>query len=125
MNPFTRKIGTINYLKRLLEKDYISEEEFQKQKKQIEKLSFMQIMSQAKPSRANKAKRSLGRKQALLHNVGLDEGDTKAKRLFELIKKLYQMLINKIKNIYYPFYLLFFVEQLNFCYYDFYYDHDY
>ena len=91
MNPFTRKIGTINYLKRLLEKDYISEEEFQKQKKQIEKLSFMQIMSQAKPSRANKAKRSLGRKQALLNNVGLDEGDTKAKRLFELIKKLYQM----------------------------------
>ena len=91
MNPFTRKIGTINYLKKLKDKDYISEEEFQIQKKNIEKLSFMQIMSQAKPNRASRAKRSLGRKQALLHNVGLDESDKKARRLFELIKKLYQM----------------------------------
>ena len=90
MNPFTRKIGTIDYLKRLKEKDYITEEEFQKQKKNIEKLSYMQILSQAKPSRANRAKRSLGRKQALLNNVGLDESDKKARRLFELIKKLYQ-----------------------------------
>ena len=90
MNPFTKKEGTINYLNRLKEKDYITEEEFQKQKKQIEKLSFMQIMSQARPSRANRAKRSLGRKTALLNNVGLDEGDRKARRLFELIKKLYQ-----------------------------------
>ena len=35
MNPFTRKIGTINYLQRLKDKDYISEEEFQIQKKNI------------------------------------------------------------------------------------------
>ncbi len=91
MNPFTRKIGTINYLKRLKETDYISEEEFQIQKKNIEKLSFMQIMSQARPSRTNRAKRSLGKRQALLHNVVFDESDKKAKRLFELIKKLYQM----------------------------------
>ena len=90
MNPFTRKIGTINYLKRLRELDYISEEEFQNQKKHIEKLSFMQIISQAKPSRANRAKKSLGRKQDLLNNVGIEVQDIKAKRLFSLIKKLYQ-----------------------------------
>ena len=89
MNPFTRKIGTINYLKKLKDKDYISEEEFQRQKKQIEKLSFMQIISQAKPNKANRAKQSLGKKQALLDNVGLEESDKKPKRLFELIKKLY------------------------------------
>ena len=91
MNPFTKKIGTVNYLKRLKEKDYISEEEFIEKKKQIEKLSFMQIMAQAKPTRTNRAKKSLGKKQALLHNVGLHQSDKKAKRLFELIKKLYQM----------------------------------
>ena len=90
MNPFTRKIGTINYLKRLREKDYITEEEFQNQKKQIEKLSFMQIISQAKPSRTNRAKKSLGKKQGLLNNVGIEVQDNKAIRLFSLIKKLYQ-----------------------------------
>ena len=89
LNPFTRKIGIINYLKKLKNKDYISEEEFQRQKVQIEKLSFIQIMSQAKPSRSNRAKRTLGKKQDLLVNVGLEESDQKAKRLFELIKKLY------------------------------------
>ena len=90
MNPFTRKIGTINFLKRLKEKDYISEEEFQNQKKQIEKLSFMQIISQARPSRSNRAKKSLGKKQGLLNNVGIEVQDSKAIRLFALIKKLYQ-----------------------------------
>jgi hypothetical protein len=84
INPFTRKLGIINYLKRLKETDYISEEEFQVQKKQIEKLSFMQIMSQARPNKTNKVKRSLGKKQALLYNVGIDESDKKVRRLFEL-----------------------------------------
>ncbi len=105
MNPFTRKIGTINYLKRLKEKDYISEEEFQIQKRNIEKLSFMQIMSQAKPNRANRAKRSLGKKQALLHNVVFDETDKKAKRLFELIKKLYLMPEEEDDSYYYDDYI--------------------
>ena len=91
MNPFTRKIGTINYLKRLREKDYISEQEFQNQKKQIEKLTFMQIMSQARPTKSNRAKRSLGKNQPLLDNVGLNESYYRPKRLFELIKKLYKM----------------------------------
>ena len=89
-NPFTIKIGTINYLKRLKEKDYMTEEEFQKQKKHIEKLSFMQVISQARPSRANWVKKTLGKKSALLNNIGLYEGDKKPRRLFELIKKLYQ-----------------------------------
>ena len=40
MNPFTRKIGTIDYLKRLKEKDYITEEEFQKQKKKYRKIKL-------------------------------------------------------------------------------------
>jgi hypothetical protein len=51
----------------------------------------MQIMTQGRPSRASRAKRSIGKKQALLHNVVFNETDKKAKRLFELIKKLYQM----------------------------------
>ena len=90
MNPFTKKIGTINFLKKLKATDYIDEEEFQARKKQIEKLSYMQMMAQAKPSRANRINKSLGNRQALLHKVGLHESDKKAKRLFELIKKLYQ-----------------------------------
>ena len=91
MNPFTIKMGTINYLKRLKEKDYVTADDFEKRKKQVEKLSFMQIISRAKPSGANWVKRSLGRRTALMNNVGLDQGgDKKPRRLFELIKKLYQ-----------------------------------
>jgi hypothetical protein len=91
MNPFTKKIGTINYLKRLREKDYITEEEFENQKKQIEKLTFMQIMAQARPNKANRAKRSLGKRLPLMSNVMLDDNDKNPRRLFELIKKLYQI----------------------------------
>ena len=91
MNPFTKKIGTINYLKRLREKDYISEEEFENQKKQIEKLTFMQIMAQARPNKTNRVKRSLGKRLPLMSNVMLDDNDKNPRRLFELIKKLYRI----------------------------------
>ena len=50
----------------------------------------MQIISQARPSRSNRAKKSLGKKQGLLNNVGIEVQDSKAIRLFALIKKLYQ-----------------------------------
>ena len=88
MNPFTRRIGTINYLKRLKEKDYITEEEFQNQKKYIESLNFMQIISLERPSRTVRTKRLIGRRQSLLCNIGIDKSDSKVKRLFELIKKI-------------------------------------
>ena len=91
INPFTRKMGTINYLKRLREKDYITEEEFENYKKQIEKLNFIQIIALAQSSKINRTKRSLGNKQLLLENLGLEESDNKIRRLFELIKKLYKM----------------------------------
>lgn len=98
MNPFTKKIGTINYLKRLREKDYISEEEFENQKKQIEKLTFMQIMAQARPNKTNRVKRSLGKKLPLMSNVMLDDNDKNPRRLFELIKKLYRIEENDNNN---------------------------
>lgn len=91
MNPFTKKIGTINYLKRLREKDYITEEEFENQKKQIEKLTFMQIMAQARPNKTNRVKRSLGRRLPLMSNIMSDDNDKNPRRLFELIKKLYRI----------------------------------
>jgi hypothetical protein len=91
MNPFTKKIGTINYLKRLREKDYISEKEFENQKKQIEKLTFMQIMAQARPNKTNRVKRSLGKRLPLMSNVMPDDNDKNPRRLFELIKKLYRI----------------------------------
>ena len=98
MNPFTRKIGTINYLKRLKEKDYISEEEFQNQKKYIESLNFWQIITLEKPSRSSKVKKLLGKKQALLCNIGFNENYKKVKRLFELIKKIYKESPEEEKN---------------------------
>ena len=91
MNPFTKKIGTLNYLKRLREKDYISKEEYENQKKQIEKLTFMQIMAQARPNKTNRVKRSLGKRLPLMSNVMLDDNDRNPRRLFELIKKLYRI----------------------------------
>ena len=99
MNPFTRKIGTINYLKRLKEIDYISEEEFQNQKQYIESLNFMQIISLEMPIRSGRANRLIGRKQSLLCNIGFDESDKKVKRLFELIKKINKLPKKEKNNI--------------------------
>ena len=98
MNPFTRKIGTINYLKRLKEKDYITEEEFQNMKSHIESLNFMQIISLARPNRSGRAKRILGKRQALLNEVGLGESDKNAKRLFNLVKILSKMSLEDNNN---------------------------
>ena len=92
MNPFTRKIGTINYLIRLKEKDYISEEEFQNMKKQIESLNFMQIISLAKKNKNGKTKKIL-LNRPLLNRIGFDESDINAKRLLTLVNKLYIMSI--------------------------------
>ena len=99
MNPFTRKIGTINYLKRLKEIDYISEEEFQNQKKNIEGLNFMQIISLERPNRSVRTNRLIGRRQSLLCNIGIDESDKKVERLFELVKKLNKSSEGKKNNI--------------------------
>ena len=87
MNPLTIKTGRINYLKRLKDLNYLSEEEYQAKKKHIEKLSILEINLEAKPTRTN---RSAGIRRDLLDNVGITESDAKARRLFELVKKLYQ-----------------------------------
>ena len=92
MNPFTRKIGTINYLIRLKEKDYISEEEFQNMKKQIESLNFMQIISLAKKNKNGKTKKIL-LNRPLLNRIEFGESDINAKRLLTLVNKLYIMSI--------------------------------
>ena len=81
-NPFTIKKGRINYLERLKNLNYFSQDEFLAKKQRIEKTSFYKIISEAKLLRG-------GIKLSLLSNINLEESNTKAKRLFELIKKLY------------------------------------
>ena len=82
INPFTIKKGRINYLEKLKNINFFSEAEFLAKKQRIEKTSFYKIISEAKPTRG-------GFKPSLLSNINLEDSNTKAKRLFQLIKKLY------------------------------------
>ena len=95
MNPLTKKIGRINYLRRLKALNYLSEEEYQSRKKHIEKLSILQINLEANPTRIT---RSPVMRRDLLSNIGINESNSKAKRLFELIKKLYNSNNNNDNN---------------------------
>ena len=92
INPFTIKKGRINYIERLKNLNYLSEHEFQAKKERIEKLSFFQIISEAKP------KRIVGMRRGLLDNINIKESVSKPKRLFELIKKLYDNYLIQEEN---------------------------
>ena len=85
INPFTIKEGRIKFLESLKNLNYLSEEEFKAKKKRIEKMSFLSIISEAKPKRVNKL---IGKKRGLLSNININESNTTPKRLFELVKKL-------------------------------------
>ena len=75
--------------------NYLSEEEYQSRKKHIEKLSILQINLEANPTRIT---RSPVMRRDLLSNIGINESNSKAKRLFELIKKLYNSNNNNDNN---------------------------
>ena len=92
INPFTIKKGRINYLERLKNLNYLSEHEFQAKKERIEKLKFFQIISEAKP------KKIVGMRRGLLDNINIKESISKPKRLFELIKKLYDNYLIQEEN---------------------------
>ena len=98
INPFTIKEGRIHFLESLKNLNYLSEEEFLAKKKRIEKMSFLSIISEAKPKRVNKI---IGKKRGLLSNININESNAKPRRLLELIKKLivyYNIQEEKEKN---------------------------
>ena len=96
INPITIKKGRIKYLECLKNLNYLSEKELFLKKNRLEKTSFYQIISEAKPTKVN---RSLGVRKGLLQNININESNAKPKRLFELIKKLYQSYINDEKKL--------------------------
>ena len=61
-------------------------------------MSFLSIISEAKPKRVNKI---IGKKRGLLSNININESNAKPRRLLELIKKLivyYNIQEEKEKN---------------------------
>ena len=96
INPITIKKGRIKYLECLKNLNYLSEKELLLKKNRLEKTSFYKIISEAKPTKIN---RSLGVRKGLLQNININESNAKPKRLFELIKKLYQSYIDDEKKI--------------------------